>query len=180
MQPFQLTDRIPIKEFWCNWAMGSMTYNGLRNPHQECCHMSSRWVRFKAGEIHRSENVAIPMQPNQLTDRVPRKEIWCDWAMGSMMHIGRRNPHQECCQFSHMRYVKCQYEGCLAYVHKFCQLDWLKEHGYEVPTNLPTFCRDHTESYGLWVKFTAGLIPWSQNGCIPGSVAAIGEFRRHV
>jgi len=49
-----------------------------------------------------------------------------------------------------------------------------------VPTNLPTLCRDHTESYGLWVKFKAGLIDRSQNGCIPGSFAAIGEFRRQV
>ncbi len=65
-------------------------------------------------------------------------------------------------------------------MHKICaptlSAKWLKEHYYAVPTNLPTLCRDHTESYEFWVKFKAGLINWSQNGCIPGSVAAIGEF----
>ncbi len=76
-----------------------------------------------------------------------------------------------------MRYVTCQHVGCPEYVHQLCQRDWLTQHGYKVPTDLPTYCRDHTESYGLWVKFTAGQIPRSQNGCIPGSVAAISEFR---
>ncbi len=139
-----------------------------------------KWVRYKAGEIRWSENGTIPLQPGKLTDRVPINKFWCDWAMGTMTNNGRRNPHQECCHMSLLRYVTCQHEGCTAYVHKFCQHDWLKQHCYEVPTNLPTFCRDHTESYGLWVRFTAGHIPRSQNGCIPGSVAAIGEFRRHV
>ncbi len=139
-----------------------------------------KWVRFKAGEITRSENGTIPMQPRQLTDRVPRTTFWCNWAMGSKMSSGRRYPHRECCIFSHMRYVTCQHEGCPAYVHQLCQRDWLTQHGYEVPTDLPTYCCDHTESYGLWVKFTAGDIPWSQNGIIPGSVAAISEFRGHV
>ena len=27
----------------------------------------------------------------------------------------------------------------MAYVHKLCQHDWLKQHCYEVPTNLPFF-----------------------------------------
>jgi hypothetical protein len=139
-----------------------------------------RWVRFKAREIPRSENGTIPMQPGKLTDRVPRKGFWCDWAMGTMMDNGRRNPHQECCVFSHIRYIKCQHEGCTEYVHQLCQRDWLTKHGYEVPTDLPTYCHDHTESYGSWVRFTAGDIPRSQNGTIPGSVAAIGEFRGHV
>ncbi len=139
-----------------------------------------KWVRFKSNEIPWSENGTIPMQPGQLTYRVPRKEFWCNWAMGTMTFISRRNPHQECCHMSSFRYVTCQHEGCAAYVHKFCQHDWLKQHCYEVPANLPTFCRDHTESYGLWVKFKAGIIPLSQNGFIPDSVAAIGEFRRHV
>jgi hypothetical protein len=113
------------------------------------------------------------MQPGQLTDRVPITTFWCDWAMGTQMTSGRHNPHQECCVFSHIRYETCQHEGCLAYVHQLCQRDWLTQHGYEVPTSLPTFCRDHTESYGLWVQFKAGLIDRSQNGCIPGSVAGV-------
>ena len=133
-------------------------------------------VRFKAGETPWSENGTIPMQPWELTNRVPRKEFLCNWAMGTKMQNGHSNPNQECCIFSHIRYVTCQHEGCMAYVHKICQHDWLKQHDYEVPTNLPTSCHDHTESYGLWVKFKAGLIPWSQNGCIPDSVAAIGQF----
>ena len=60
----------------------------------------------------------------------------------------------------------------MAYVHKFCHHDWLKQHCYEMPTNLPIFCRDHTESYGLWVSFMKGQIPWSENGTIPGSISA--------
>ena len=108
-----------------------------------------RWVRFKAGEITWSENGTIPFQSFQLTDRVPRKEFWCNWAMGTKTYIGRRNPHQECCHMSSVRYVTCQHEGCTVYVHKFCQHDWLKEHCYAVPANLPISCRDHTESYGL-------------------------------
>ncbi len=100
--------------------------------------------------------------------------------MGTMSHNGRHNPHQECCIFSHMRYVTCQHVGCPAYVHQLCQRDWLTQHCYEVPTDLPSYRRDHTESYGLWVKFKAGKIDRSQNGTIPGSVAAIGELRVHV
>jgi hypothetical protein len=42
------------------------------------------------------------------------------------MNNGRRNPHQECCVFSHIRYVTCQHEGCTKYVHQLCQRDWLK------------------------------------------------------
>ena len=102
--------------------------------------------------------------------------------MGTKMHIGNRNrnrnPHQECCQLSHIRYVNCQHEGCQAYVHQFCQRDWLKQHCYAVPNNLPIFCRNHTESYGRWVRFTASEIPWSQNGCLPNSVVATGEPRQ--
>ena len=132
-----------------------------------------RWVRFRAHEIPWSENGTIPMQPGQLTDRVSRKEFWCNLAMGTMKNNGRRNPHQECCVFSHIRYVTCQHEGCTKYVHQLCQRDWLKEHCYAVPTNLPTLCHDHTESYELWVKYKARLIDRSQNGCIPGSVAGV-------
>ena len=79
-----------------------------------------------------------------------------------------------------MRYVTCQHVGCLAYVHQLCQRDWLTRHGYEVPTDLPTYCHNHTENFGLWFRFMAGYIPWSQNGTIPGSVVAIGEFRGRV
>ena len=100
--------------------------------------------------------------------------------MGTMTYNGLHNPHQECCHMSSIRYVTCQHEGCTAYVHQFCQHDWLEQHCYEVPTNLPPVCRDHTESYGLWVKWQKGIINRSQNGCIPGSFADIGEFRRHV
>ena len=44
IQPQQLTDstKVSRKDFWCDWAMGTKTYNGLSNPHQEWCHMSSR------------------------------------------------------------------------------------------------------------------------------------------
>ena len=124
----------------------------------------------------------MPIQPWQLTNsiKVPRKDFWCDWAMGNKRYNGLSNPHQECCHMSSRRYVTCQHEGCKTYVHQFCQHDWLKQHCYTVPANLPIFCRDHTESYELRVRFSKGLISWSQNGCIPGSVAAIGEFRRHV
>jgi hypothetical protein len=138
-----------------------------------------RWVRFRAREIPRSENGTIPIPPGQLTDRVPITTFWCDWAMGTKMNNGRSNPHQECCVFSDVRYVTCQHEGCTKYVHQLCQRDWLTQHCYEVSTDLPTLCRDHTENYGLWVKFKAGKIDRTQNGCIPGS-AAIGQFRRHV
>jgi hypothetical protein len=109
-----------------------------------------------------------------------RRSYWCDWAMETMTHIGMHNPHQECCQMSSIRHVNCQHEGCMAHVHQLCQHDWLQQHCYAVPTNLPIFCRNHTDSYTRWVRFTAGDIPQSQNGCIPGSVAATSEPRRPV
>ena len=40
------------------------------------------------------------------------------------------------------------------------------------------FFRNHTESYTKWVRFMAGDIPWSENGCIPGSFAATGNLRQ--
>ena len=95
-----------------------------------------------------------------------------------MMHIGSRKPLQECCHMSPFIYVNCQHEECMAYVHQFFQHDWLRVHCYEVPTNLPTFYQNHAESYTRWVRFTADEIPWSENGCIPGSVASTGKPRQ--
>ena len=91
---------------------------------------------------------------------VPRRSYWCKWANGTMPYNGRSNPHQECCHMSSRRYVNCQHERCTAYVHQFFQHDWLQQHNYAVPNNLPFFCQDHTESYGKWVEYTAGRIPW--------------------
>ena len=45
---------------------------------------------------------------------IPRRSYWCDWAMGTMTHIGNRNPHQEYCHFFSLKYVNCQHEGCMA------------------------------------------------------------------
>ena len=103
------------------------------------CYFFEIWVRFKAGEIPQSENGTIPFQPFQLTDIVPRKEFLCNWAMGTMTYNGSRNPHQEFCGMSSRRYVACKYEGCMAYVHQFCQHDWLQQYDYAVPANLPFF-----------------------------------------
>ena len=147
-----------------------------------CWNHNETYKRFVRFNWHISKNRGIPgSQLSASTEQVvPRRKYWCDWAMVTMTMIGNYNPHQEHCQFSTIWYVNCQHEGCMAYVHQFCQHDWLERHCYAVPTNLPFFCRNHTESYGKWVRFTAGLIPLSQNGCIQGSVAAINESRRHV
>ena len=122
----------------------------------------------------------LDTRPSAEEEQVVRRSYCCDWDMGTMSQFGRDKPHQERCQFSTIRYVNCQHEGCMAYVHQFCQHDWLERHCYAVPTNLPIFCRNHTESYRKWVRFKAGDIPQSPNGCIPGSVAASGEPRWHV
>ena len=102
-----------------------------------------------------SENGCIPgSQLSASAEQVvPRKSYWCNWAMGTMTDIGRRNPHQERCQLSTIRYVNCQHEGCMAYVHQFCQHDWLEKHCYAVPTYLPIFCRNYTDIYSRWVMF---------------------------
>jgi len=60
--------------------------------------------------------------------------------------------------------------------HK-CQQEWRAKHCYAVPEDLPILCQNHDENYRKWVRFRAREILWSQNGCIPGSVAAIDEFR---
>jgi len=57
-------------------------------------------------------------------------------------------------------------------VHSLCHNDWLTEHCYMLPPRGLHDCQQHSNSYQLWVRFKAGEIQRSENGCIPGSAAA--------
>ena len=97
---------------------------------------------------------------------------WCDWAMDSFSMTGFDTPHQERCVGVGMTMKTCTIEGCSTNVHPFCHIDWLREHCYFPPPPGQHVCRQHSNSYQTWVRFKAGEIPRSQNGCIPGSAAA--------
>ena len=38
-----------------------------------------------------------------------------------------------------------------------------------MPADLPILCQNHDENYRRYLRFKAREIPWSENGCIPGS-----------
>ena len=139
-----------------------------------------RQTRREEGQVaDTAQWVTLDSRPSAEEEQVERRSFWCEKAMGTMTMIGRTNPHQERCRLSTIRYINCQHEGYMAYVHQFCQHDWLERHRYAVPNNLPIFCQNHTENYMRWVRFTAGDIPQEQNGCKPGSVSTSSE-RRYV
>ena len=97
---------------------------------------------------------------------------WCDWAMDSFSMTGFDTPHQERCVGFGMTMKTCTIEGCSTMVHPRCHDDWLDAHCYLRPPRDKHVCRQHSNSYQLWVRFKAGEIQRSENGCIPGSAAA--------
>jgi len=54
-------------------------------------------------------------------------------------------------------------------VHRRCQEDWLDCYCYPWTREVPHFCREHNDHYLNWVRFKAGEIPHTKNGCVEGS-----------
>ena len=114
----------------------------------------------------------IQTQNDSSNDPGPPKSRCCDWAMGSFSRTGRDTPHQERCISEGVRMKTCTMEGCSTMVHTLCHNNWLDAHCYLRAPPGQHVCRQHSNSYNLWVRFKSGKIPRSENGCIPGSAAA--------
>jgi hypothetical protein len=123
-------------------------------------------------ETAQAASIDIQTQNDSSNDPGPPKSRCCDWAMGSFSWTGRDTPHQERCVGFGMTMKTCTIEGCSTMVHPICHNDWLDAHCYFRPPPGKHVCRQHSNSYQTWVRFKAGEIPRSQNGCIPGSAAA--------
>jgi hypothetical protein len=95
----------------------------------------------------------------------------CDSAMDTTSYTGIGNQHEErcICHSFCRKLINCHHEGCKKRVHRPCQEDWLQRHCYPWTPEDQLFCREHTEHYVKWVRFKAGEIPRSQNGCVEGS-----------
>jgi hypothetical protein len=140
-----------------------------RNPQSLQCQM----CRGNAVDIIRHErrlNTATT-SCNTGGEIMVEQTGWCNWAMDTFSYSGIGNPHQEWCVMSHITFRKhlwnCQHEGCRKSVHRSCQEDWLQHHWYPSTGDDDLFCREHNEHYVRWVRFRAGKIPRSQNGCCP-------------
>ena len=114
----------------------------------------------------------IQTQNDSSNDPGPPKSRCCDWANGSFSRTGFDTPHQERCISVGARMKTCTMKGCSTMVHTFCHNNWLDAHCYLQAPPGQHVCRQHSNSYKLWVRYRAGKIPRSENGCIPGSAAA--------
>jgi hypothetical protein len=123
-------------------------------------------------ESAQAASIYMHTQNDSSNDPASPKSKYCDCAMDSFSMTGRDTPHQEQCIGQGYTMKTCTIEGCSTMVHLFCHHDWLSEHCYYLPARGKHVCRQHSNSYQRWVHFKAGEIPRSQNGCIPGSVAA--------
>ncbi len=81
---------------------------------------------------------------------------FCDWAKGIMSESCYNNPHQERCvgKMCGAKMSHSIHEGCEVRVHRFCQIDWLMQHCFEVNCDNPFFCRWHNECYqnNVWLR----------------------------
>ena len=123
-------------------------------------------------ETAQAASIDIQTQNDSSNDPGPPKSRCCDWAMGSFSQTGRDTPHQERCISEGVRMKTCTMEGCSTMVHTLCHNNWLDAHCYLRAPPGQHVCRQHSNSYCLWVRLRAGKIQRSQNGCIPGSAAA--------
>jgi hypothetical protein len=91
--------------------------------------------------------------------------------MDTMSSTGIGNQHEErcICPLVCKNLKNCHHEGCNKKVHRRCQEDWLDCHCYTWTPEDPAFCQEHNEHYIRWVRFKAGEIPCSENGCLEGS-----------
>ena len=71
--------------------------------------------------------------------------------------------------FIHRKLRNRNHEGCAKKVHRPCQEDWLQHHCYPLTPEDQLFCQEHNQHYVTWVRFVAGKLPYSQNGCVEES-----------
>ena len=134
---------------------------------------SSKQRQHKStNETAQAASICMQTHNDSSNNPVPPKSRWCDWAMDSFYHTGCDTPNQERCIVNGLPMKTCTHIGCSTMVHPPCHVDWLTEHCYMLPPPGQHVCRQHSNSYQLWVRFKAGKIPHSENGCIPGSAAA--------
>jgi hypothetical protein len=74
--------------------------------------------------------------------------------MGTMSESSYNNPHQEqrVRKICGAKMSHCKHEGCKMRVHNICQIDWLKQHCFEVNHNDLIFCQQHKECYQDYVR----------------------------
>jgi hypothetical protein len=125
-------------------------------------------------ETAQAASIDMQKENDSSNDPAPPKLQWCDWAMDSFSHTGLDTPHQERCIIDGLPMMTCTHIGCSKMVHPPCHVDWLRKHCYLLPPCGLHVCRQHSNSYQKWVRFKAGQIPRSENGCIPGSAEAEG------
>ncbi len=137
---------------------------------------SSKQGQNKSTTNETAQAASIDMQTenDSSNNPAPPKLRWRDWAMDSFSHTGLDTPHQERCIVDGLPIMTCTHIGCSKLVHPPCHVDWLRKHCYLLhPCGLHV-CWQHSNSYQRWVRFKAGKIPRSENGCIPGSATAEG------
>jgi hypothetical protein len=102
----------------------------------------------------------------------------CDWAMDTTSFTGIGNRHEErcICPLVPQKLKDCHHEGCNKRVHRRCQEDWLDRHCYPWTHEDPHFCREHNEHYLRWVRFKAGEIPRTENGCVEGLTSVVFTY----
>ena len=91
--------------------------------------------------------------------------------MDTMSSTGIGNWHEEryICPLVTRKLKCCHHEECNKRVHRRCQEDWLDRHCYPWTREDPHFCWEHNDHYLNWVRFKAGEIPRTKNGCVEGS-----------
>jgi hypothetical protein len=77
--------------------------------------------------------------------------------MGTMSESCYNNPHQDQCvgKMCDAKMLRCKHKGCEVRVHSICQIDWLKQHCFEVNHDDPILCQQHNECYQNYVQSRA-------------------------
>jgi hypothetical protein len=104
----------------------------------------------------------------QVTLELPKKLLFCDWAMGLMREGIYNTPHQERCVARMLgrnmsKMIPCAHKRWTVRVHRFCQIDWLHQHVLEVNHNDQVFA-DTTTSvtrimFDCTLRFPSGSSP---------------------
>ncbi len=130
---------------------------------------------------HSNDRTNLPMKLPSLRQSVCKHKMIlqtilpdpsCKIVIGLWIHFLIQAVILHQCIIDGMRMMTCTHIGCSTMVHPPCHVNWLKRHCYMLPPCGQHVCRQHSSSYQLWVRFKAGIIPGSENGCIPGSEAA--------
>jgi hypothetical protein len=135
---------------------------------------SKRGQNKSTNETAQVASINMQTQNDSSNNPAPPKSRWCDWAMDSFSHTGLDTPHQKRCIIDGLPMMTCTHIGCSTMVHPPCYVDLHRTHCYPQPPLGLHVCRQHSDSYQRWVRFKAGDILRSENGCIPGSAEAEG------